>query len=66
MYKNVLENINGVGIYPVVGLIIFLVFFVSVIVWIVKLKKSYLSKMSYLPLDNNFHKEKRSSIYEKY
>lgn len=51
MYKQVLEHINGVEIYPVISLLIFFVFFIALIVWMIKADKSYISRMSALPLD---------------
>ena len=59
MYKNVLESINGVDIYPVISLIIFFLFFLGVLIWVMKADKSYISKMGNLPLEKklvNNHK----------
>jgi hypothetical protein len=51
MYKQVLEHINGVEIYPVISLLIFFVFFIALIIWMIKADKNYISRMSTLPLD---------------
>lgn len=59
MYKNVLEGINGVDIYPVISLVIFFLFFLGVLIWVLKVDKSYISKMGNLPLERtivNNHK----------
>lgn len=53
MYKNVLENINGVEIFPIISLIVFFIFFIVVVIWVLKADKSYLSRMSNLPLEGN-------------
>lgn len=55
MYKNVLENIGGIEIYPLISLIIFFFFFVFIIIWLFKLDKSYLNKMSGLPLEDSIN-----------
>jgi len=52
MIKNVLENINGVGIYGVISIILFFAFFVGMLVWAWRLKKSHLDIMSGLPLED--------------
>ena len=53
MFNNYLQAIEGVEIYPVIGLIIFLVVFTSVVVWVLRLDKNYLREAERLPLDNN-------------
>jgi len=53
MFKNILESVNGIEIYAISGLILFLVMFISVTVWIFKADKNYIRKMEQLPLDNN-------------
>ncbi len=50
MYKEVLSAVEGMGIFPVISLIIFFVFFIGVAVWFIKADKKYLNKMSNLPL----------------
>lgn len=51
MIKNVVEHIGGVGIYGVISICIFFAFFVGMLIWAVRLKKSYLNSMRELPLD---------------
>jgi cbb3-type cytochrome oxidase subunit 3 len=57
MHKKVLENISGIDIYPVIGLIIFFIFFIAIMIWIITLKKNYIDKMSRLPLETTNKKE---------
>lgn len=52
MFKNILSGTEGVDIYGIFSLVIFFVFFSIMIVWIIKVKKPYLNKMSLLPLDD--------------
>jgi len=51
MYKEVLDKITGIGLYGIVSILIFFVFFSGMLVWSLALKKNYLSKMGNLPLD---------------
>lgn len=53
MFNNYLQAIEGIEIYPVIGLIIFLIIFISVVVWVMKVDKNYISKAERLPLDND-------------
>jgi cytochrome c oxidase cbb3-type subunit IV len=51
MYKNVLQAIEGVEIFPLISLVIFFVFFMLVVLWFVKADPQHLKKMAGLPLD---------------
>jgi cytochrome c oxidase cbb3-type subunit IV len=42
-FRHYLESITGVGIYPMVSLFIFFVFFTLLAVWAFKAKKSYIN-----------------------
>ena len=53
MFKEVLQSIEGVGIYPIISMIVFVIFFAAVIIWYFKADKKYLNKMKNLPLDND-------------
>ena len=48
-----LESIAGIEIYPLISLGIFFVFFVSLLVFVVKLSKKYINVMESLPLEND-------------
>lgn len=52
MIKNVLENIGGVGIYGVISLCLCFTFFLGMLVWVWRLKKSHLDSMGELPLND--------------
>jgi cytochrome c oxidase cbb3-type subunit IV len=51
MEKEILQRIDGIGVYGVVSICIFFGFFTGMIVWAFAQKKNYLNKMSALPLD---------------
>jgi cytochrome c oxidase cbb3-type subunit 4 len=49
-FINYLESITGIGVYPMVSLIIFFTFFVGVTVYIMLGRKEYFETLSNLPL----------------
>ena len=51
MYKEVLDKMDGIGLYGAVSILIFFGFFSGMLVWSLALKKNYLHKMGSLPLD---------------
>ncbi len=53
MYKNVLQTIEGIGIYPLISMFIFQAVFFVVVIWFFRADKNYLHHMSRLPLDQN-------------
>lgn len=46
-----LEDITGIGVYPMVSLIIFVVFFAFVTLWVFKADRKYIEHMKKSPLD---------------
>lgn len=53
MFNNYLQAIEGIEIYPVIGLIIFFVVFASVVIWVMRIDKNYVHEAERLPLDEN-------------
>lgn len=51
-FKNYLESITGVGIYPMMSLIIFFGFFTVLTIWALKANKNYISTLKNMPVDN--------------
>jgi cbb3-type cytochrome oxidase subunit 3 len=45
------DKIEGIEIYPIVSLLIFVTFFVAVLVYVRKMKQSSIDEMKQLPLD---------------
>ncbi len=58
MYKNVLQSIDNIAIWPVISFIIFFIFFVCLLWWAFTTDKSFIDKMKDLPLDE--HEDKKS------
>ncbi|MCC5844687.1 MAG: cbb3-type cytochrome c oxidase subunit 3 [Verrucomicrobia bacterium] len=52
MHKEVLRAIEGIGLYPVISLIVFFLFFTSVFLWVVRIRKSHAKSMAAMPLDD--------------
>ncbi|MBZ0201425.1 MAG: CcoQ/FixQ family Cbb3-type cytochrome c oxidase assembly chaperone [Ignavibacteria bacterium] len=52
MYKQVLESISGVEIYPIIALIMFFFMFVVILMWIFLIDKKTITRMSNIPLDD--------------
>jgi hypothetical protein len=53
MFRNVLETIAGIEIYPVISLLMFFTLFGSVLVWFFRADKIRLEQISRLPLEEN-------------
>lgn len=52
-FKNYLEHITGVSIYPLASLIIFFTFFSILLLWAYKANKNYINELKNLPLNDN-------------
>lgn len=62
MFKNYLQGIEGIEIFPVIGLILFFIMFVLIIVWVLKIDKKYLQRMKELPLDSELNKVSGNAV----
>jgi hypothetical protein len=62
MVENVLSRMGGVGTYGVISILLFFAVFIGVLVWMIGLKKSYLEKMSELPLDGATEPESKARL----
>jgi cytochrome c oxidase cbb3-type subunit IV len=51
MYKNVLQSIENIEIWPVISFVIFFVFFLCLLLWVFTTDKKFIEKMSGLPID---------------
>ena len=52
-FINYLERITGVGIYPLVSLLIFFAFFSALLYWVFKADKKYIKELKYIPFPGN-------------
>lgn len=53
MFKHYFEGISGIELYPVILLVIFFLFFVSMTVWMIRTKNLMLKEQSRIPLDES-------------
>jgi len=59
MFSNYLSSIEGISLYPVISLFIFLFAFVGMIIWIFRVDTAYVKQMESLPLDQEDEYEKK-------
>ena len=52
-FINYLESITGIGIYPLIGFVVFFVFFSLVTLYALKADKKHILELSEIPLDIN-------------
>jgi hypothetical protein len=53
MYKNILQSIDNIAIWPVVSFVIFFAFFICLLWWVFSVDKSFIAKMKQLPIDTD-------------
>ena len=61
MIRNLLQSIEGVEIYPLISLLVFVIFFVVILVWMLRIDKNYIKEMEQLPLDSNNYRNLNST-----
>ena len=52
MFKHYFEGISGIEIYPMFLLVIFLLFFISMTVWLIRTNNLTLKEQSRMPLED--------------
>lgn len=52
MYKNVLQNIDNIAIWPVISFVIFFLFFICLLWWVFTTDKKFIDQMKTMPLDS--------------
>lgn len=52
MYKNVLQNIDNIQVWPVISFVIFFLFFLCLLWWVFKTDSRYITEMKNLPLED--------------
>lgn len=52
-FINYLESITGIGIYPLIGFVVFFIFFLLVSFFAMKADKKLINELSQIPLDTN-------------
>lgn len=62
MKKDILSSIENIEIYPIISLVIFVVFFIGMFWWVLKTDNKYINYMKDMPFNDD---HKKSSGYEK-
>ena len=52
MYKNVLQSIDNIAIWPVISFVIFFLFFICLLWWVFTTDKKFIQSMKSLPFEN--------------
>jgi len=52
MYKQILQTIQNVDIWPAISLVIFFVFFIGILIKVALIDKKFVKKMEDMPLDD--------------
>ena len=50
MYKNVLQSIDNIAIWPIISFIIFFLFFLCLLWWVFTTEKAHIDDMKQMPL----------------
>lgn len=53
MYKNVLQSIDNIAIWPVISFVIFFLFFLCLLWWVFTADKKLIEKMEMLPMEDS-------------
>lgn len=61
MVRDVLQSLEGIELYPIISLIIFVSFFAALIIWMIKVDKKYIKKMKNLPLEKENESENNNT-----
>lgn len=62
-FENYLENITGIGIYPMFSLIVFFVFFVLLGWRVLKMDKKSIDELSNIPLEDKINEEPNKGLF---
>jgi cytochrome c oxidase cbb3-type subunit IV len=61
MYKNVLESMDNIAIWPIISFVIFFIFFICLLCWVFTTDKTFIDKMKRLPIDNSILQTKSNA-----
>ncbi|AWW32383.1 cbb3-type cytochrome c oxidase subunit 3 [Echinicola strongylocentroti] len=57
MQKEILSSIENVEVYPIISLLVFVLFFVGMGWWVLRTDKQYIEHMKSLPMDEGHQNE---------
>lgn len=61
MYKNVLQGIDNIAIWPVISFIIFFSFFLGLLWYVFKVDKGFIDHMKQMPMDDTTPIQKKNT-----
>lgn len=61
MYKNVLQSIENIQVWPVISFVIFFVFFLCLLLWVFTTDKKFIDRMKNLPVEEGKNKSDLST-----
>jgi cytochrome c oxidase cbb3-type subunit 4 len=50
-FKTYLEQITGVGLYPMASLLIFFIFFTALSIWALRVNRKYINNLKHIPFN---------------
>ena len=62
MYKNVLQGIDHIAIWPVISFVIFFAFFLGLLLWVFMVDKKFINRMKSLPLDGEIKNQQHQLL----
>ncbi|MBE0661802.1 MAG: CcoQ/FixQ family Cbb3-type cytochrome c oxidase assembly chaperone [Bacteroidales bacterium] len=51
--RSVLDDIAGLEIYAIIGILIFFTFFIFLVIWVIRMKKRKVEEYSRMPLESD-------------
>ncbi|HEY9048859.1 MAG TPA: cbb3-type cytochrome c oxidase subunit 3 [Ohtaekwangia sp.] len=51
MYKNILQNIDNIAVWPVISFVIFFLFFLCLLWWVFTADRNVIDKLKNLPME---------------
>lgn len=52
MKKDILSSIENIEIYPIISLLIFVIFFLGMFIWVISVDKKYINHMKEMPFND--------------
>lgn len=52
MYKEVLRDIDGVATYPIISMVVFVLFFIGLAIYVIRFDKKSIKRMKDMPLQD--------------
>lgn len=52
MYKEILQNIDHVAVWPIISFVIFFLFFIVLLWWAITADQAFIRQMSELPMED--------------